>query len=99
MVDPAQRDWVGPVLQRGPLTDAVVECLLEANPGAVLVDRGAYLRVLAPGACVLPRAAVERKTGRPFRLPVDLELMMSAFKGRLSVTEDAATWALGVDGR
>jgi hypothetical protein len=70
----------------------VVECLLEANPGAVLVDRGAYLRVLAPQPCVLPRTAVEQRTGQPFRLPVDLELMMPSFKGRLSVTDEAVRW-------
>jgi hypothetical protein len=98
MLDPEKRDWVGPVLHRGPWTDAVVECLLDANPGAVLVDRGAYLRVLAPNRCQLVRAAVERRTGQPFRLPVDLELMMPSFKGRLSFTDDAATWALGAMG-
>jgi toluene monooxygenase system ferredoxin subunit len=90
-------DWecVGPVLQAGPLADAVRAAILDLNGRARIVDRGAYVRVLVPGRCVVRREAVERRTGRPFRLPVDLEPIMPSFKGALTVTEDEAVWSAG----
>jgi len=38
------------------------------------------------------RAALERHSGAPFKLPVDLESVMSSFKGRLSMSEEEACW-------
>jgi toluene monooxygenase system ferredoxin subunit len=87
-----RRDWVGPVLQAGPASTAVIAAIRESNPEAAVVDRGAYLRVLAPGSCRVTRAGIERHLGQPFRLPGDLEQVMSSFKGRLTVSEDHATW-------
>lgn len=86
------RAEVGPVVQATALGRAIAEAILAANGGARVVDRGAYLRVLSPGRCVLARAAVEERTGRPFRLPGDLELAMTSFAGRFSSTDDEASW-------
>src|SRR5689334_19144120 len=88
------RDWVGPVLQKGGAADAVVAAIRELNPGARVLDRGAYLRVLAHRRCRVTRDAIERRTGEPFRLPSDLELVMSSFKGQFTVSEDEAVWEL-----
>ena len=41
------------------------------------------------------RAAIERRLGRPFDLPGDLERVMPSFKGRLAIAEDAVTWEAG----
>jgi MmoB/DmpM family protein len=87
-----RRDWVGPVLQAGPVADAVIAAIRELNAGVEVVDRGSYLRVLSAGRCRVTRAALERHRGAAFRLPVDLELVMSSFKGRLSMTEEEACW-------
>jgi toluene monooxygenase system ferredoxin subunit len=87
-------DDVGPVLQAGPLGAAVVDAIRALNVDARVVDRGAYLRVLCPRRCVVTRAAIEERTGASFRLPADLELVMSSFKGRLAVSEDDARWEL-----
>jgi toluene monooxygenase system ferredoxin subunit len=87
-------DDVGPVLQAGPLGAAVVAAIRALNRDVRVVDRGAYLRVLCPGACVVTRAAIEACTGAPFRLPGDLEHVMSSFKGRFHVSEDEARWEL-----
>ena len=87
-------DDVGPVLQAGPLGAAVVEAIRALNAEARVVDRGAYLRVLCRGRCVVTRAAIEERTGAPFRLPADLELVMSSFKGRFAVSEEEARWEL-----
>jgi toluene monooxygenase system protein D len=86
-------DWVGPVLQKGPTTDAIVAAIRELNGDIEVVDRGAYLRVLSPGRCRVTRAAVALRTGAPFRLPSDLELVMSSFKGLFEMSEDEAIWS------
>src|SRR5260221_4282810 len=87
------RDWVGPVLQKGPITDAIVAAIRELNGDIEVVDRGAYLRVSSPGRCRVTSAAVASRTGAPFRLPSDLELVMSSFKGLFEMSEDEAIWS------
>lgn len=96
-VDPvtSERSLVGPVFQKGRGAEAVIAALLEENPTAVLVDRGSYVRVLVAGRCTLSRGAVERHLHAPFRLPSDLELLMSSFKGRMTISETEVVWELG----
>jgi toluene monooxygenase system protein D len=86
------RQAVGPVLQAGRLAEAVVAAIQEQNAGAQVVDRGAYLRVLVPGRCFVTRECIERHARQEFRLPSDLESVMPSFKGRLSMTAEAAWW-------
>jgi hypothetical protein len=38
------------------------------------------------------RAALERHRGAAFKLPMDLESVMTSFKGRLSMSEEEACW-------
>jgi toluene monooxygenase system ferredoxin subunit len=92
-------DEVGPVLQAGPLGEAVVAAIRALNAGVRVVDRGADLRVLCPGPCVVTRAEIEARTGAPFRLPGDLEQVMSSFKGRFHVSEVEAHWELSPSAR
>ena len=87
-------DGVGPVLHAGPVTDAIVAAIRESHPETQVIDRGAYLRVLVPRRCAVTRSAIERHRGEPFRLPGDLEQVMSSFKGQLTLTEESATWTL-----
>ena len=87
-----RRDWVGPVLQAGPVADSVIAAIRELNVGVEIVDRGSYLRDLCARRCRVTRAALERHRGGPFKLPVDLESVMSSFKGRLSMSEEEACW-------
>lgn len=89
------RDCVGPVLHKTRGTDAVVAAICELNEGAIIVDRGAYLRVLVRDRCVLTRKAIEKHGGHPFELPADLELLMSSFKGRIFLSEDEVVWSMG----
>jgi len=58
----------------------------------MVVDRGAYVRVLVPRCCVVTRSAIEQHLGRPFRFPGELETVMSAFKGSLQLNQDDAAW-------
>ena len=83
---------VGPVLQAGSLTNEIIAALRSSNPELNVLDRGGYLRVSSPRRCVLSREIMESLTGREFRLPGDLETVMSSFKGLFSVNEDEAVW-------
>ncbi|WP_263355190.1 MmoB/DmpM family protein [Acidicapsa acidisoli] len=83
---------VGPVLQAGSVANAIVAAIRDLNQDVLVVDRGAYLRVLVPQCCVVTRSAIEKHLGRPFRFPGELETVMAAFKGLLELNQDDAAW-------
>jgi hypothetical protein len=83
---------VGPVLEAGEIAQALVAAIRMSNAEVAVADRGAYLRVLVPGRCLLARTEVERVLGRPFHLPGDLERVMPSFSGRFRATRDQAVW-------
>jgi toluene monooxygenase system protein D len=89
---PGIYDRVGPVLQSGPVAAAIIAAIKDLNQDVMVVDRGAYVRVLVPRCCVVTRSAIENHLGRPFRFPGELETVMSAFKGFLQLNQDDAAW-------
>ena len=89
----AERATVGPVLDTSPAGRAVLAAIEDLNEGVRIEDRAAYLRVEVRGRCVVTRDAIERRLGRAFRLPMDLEAVMPAFKGMLSVDGDRVMWS------
>jgi toluene monooxygenase system protein D len=91
-------DRVGPVLQSGTVANAIVAAIKDLNQDVLVVDRGAYVRVLVPKCCVVTRSAIEKHLGRPFRFPGELETVMSAFKGSLQLNQDDAAWRFGRPG-
>lgn len=97
---PEMYDRVGPVLQSGPVADAIIAAIKELNQDVIVIDRGAYVRVLVPRSCVVTRSAIERHLGRSFRFPGELETVMSAFKGSLQLNQGDASWQFAeVSGR
>jgi hypothetical protein len=91
-------DRVGPVLQSGTVANAIVAAIRDLNQDVLVLDRGAYVRVLVPKCCVVTRSAIEKHLGRPFRFPGELETVMSAFKGFLELNQDDAAWRLARTG-
>jgi toluene monooxygenase system protein D len=85
-------DRVGPVLQSGAVANAIIAAIKDLNSDVIVVDRGAYVRVLVPRNCIVTRSAIEKHLGRSFRFPGELETVMSAFKGSLRLSQDEATW-------
>jgi hypothetical protein len=85
-------DRVGPVLQTGAIGAAIVAAIRDLNRDVVVMDRGAYLRVMVPRRCFVTRAAIEKHLGRAFRFPGELETVMSAFKGMLQLGQEDAVW-------
>jgi hypothetical protein len=88
-------DTVGPVLQAGATANAIVAAIREDNPGAVVEDRGSYLRVRVPHSCCLKRSTLERILRRPVKFPLDLEPVMPSFTGQLAITPEQVTWSGG----
>jgi toluene monooxygenase system protein D len=88
-------DRVGPVLQSGAVANAIIAAIKELNQDVLVVDRGAYVRVLVPRRCIVTRIAIEKHLGRAFRFPGELETVMSAFKGSLQLNQDDAAWQFG----
>lgn len=82
------------MLHTTPFALAVVSVIEEENQNAVIVDEGAYLRVLAPRVCRLSRVGLETATGPDVRFPGDLEVVMSSFSGVMELTEEGAVWRL-----
>jgi hypothetical protein len=83
---------VGPVLQSGAIATAIIAAIKDLNQDVMIVDRGAYVRVLVPRCCVVTRSAIEKHLGRSFRFPGELETVMSAFKGSLELNQNNAAW-------
>jgi toluene monooxygenase system protein D len=90
-------DHVGPVLQAGALADAIVAAIRDLNGEVIVVDRGAYLRILAPQRCTVTRVGIEKHLGRPVRFPGELETVMASFKGVIRLTQDEAVWQFKAD--
>ncbi len=90
--NPEIYDRVGPVLQSGAVATAIIAAIKDLNEDVMVVDRGAYVRVLVPRCCVVTRSAIENHLGRSFRFPGELETVMSAFKGSLELNQNDAAW-------
>jgi toluene monooxygenase system protein D len=91
-VNPETYDRVGPVLQSGAVATAIIAAIKDLNQDVMVVDRGAYVRVLVPRCCVVTRSAIEKHLGRSIRFPGELETVMSAFKGSLELNQNDAAW-------
>ena len=85
-------DHVGPVLQSGVLGKAIASAIRDLNSDVLVLDRGAYLRILVRHRCVVTRHAIEEHLGRSLRFPGELETIMASFKGALQLSEDEAIW-------
>jgi toluene monooxygenase system protein D len=90
--NPETYNRVGPVLQSGAVATAIIAAIKDLNQDVMVVDRGAYVRVLVPRCCIVTRSAIEEHLGRSFRFPGELETVMSAFKGSLELNQNDAAW-------
>lgn len=92
MIYSPQIQKVGPVLDKGLPSLAVIAAIRSLNDNVEVIDKGSYLRVLVANRCHLTRAAVEAQLGCEFSFPGDLETIMPSFKGRFSVSSSDADW-------
>ena len=88
---------VGPVLVAGRVADAIVAAVRQQNAGARISPRGSYVRIAVAHRCEFRTRAVEQLLGEPFRIPQDLERVMTSFCGRMRLAEEGAIWESGPD--
>ena len=76
--------------QKNEDSRAIVNAILADNPGAIVSDQPAMVKVDVPGQLVIRRATVEDKMGRNFDLQ-ELQLHLITISGHLDETDDEFT--------
>ena len=76
--------------QKNEESRCIVEAVVEDNPGAIVSDQPAMVKVDVPGQLVIRRATVEDKMGRNFDLQ-ELQLHLITISGHLDETDDEFT--------
>jgi toluene monooxygenase system protein D len=91
-------ELVGPVLRMSDDVDGIVAAIRDDNPDReiTVTDRGAYVRIEAPGFLRVTRESVARYLGQDYELR-RLETLMSAFAGRIDNRTDQITWEYSRD--
>ncbi|MGH8932143.1 MAG: MmoB/DmpM family protein [Egibacteraceae bacterium] len=89
---------VGPILRMCDEVDQVVAAIEDDNPGTEIevIDRGAYVRIQASDRLRVTAESLKRHLGPDFEIR-SLEVMMSAFAGRIMTMSDAIEWSLGAN--
>jgi hypothetical protein len=95
MPDRAAEFEVGPVLLAGRVADAIVAAIRKQNAGVRITVRGSYVRVAVVRRCEVSARVIEDVLGERFRFPGDLERVMPSFRGKLSLSEEQASWQHG----
>ena len=86
---------VGPILRMSDEVESVVEAIRDDNPDREIevIDRGAYVRVQADGYLLVTEESLQRYLGPDFRIR-SLEVMLTAFAGRILTASDRIEWHL-----
>lgn len=76
--------------QKNEESRCIVEAIVDDNPGAIVNDQPAMVKVDVPGRLVIKRSTVEEKMGRDFDLQ-ELQLHLITISGHLDETDDEFT--------
>ena len=76
--------------QTNDVTRSIVEAIVEDNPGAIVVEQPAMVKIDVPDRLVIRRVTVEEKLGRDFDLQ-ELQLHLITISGHLDETDDEFT--------
>ena len=76
--------------QTNDVTRSIVEAIVEDNPGALVVEQPAMVKIDVPDRLVIKRSSVEEKLGRDFDLQ-ELQLHLITISGHLDETDDEFT--------
>lgn len=84
---------VGPILRMCDEVERVIRAIEDDNPDNLpeVIDRGAYVRIQAPGQLRLTDASLKRHLGAGYELR-KLQNIMSSFAGRIRNTSDEILW-------
>ncbi len=81
--------------QKNEETRCIVEAIVEDNPGAIVNEQPAMVKIDVPGRLVIKRETVEEKMGREFDLQ-ELQLHLITISGHLDETDDEFTLSWNV---
>ncbi|MBL8470491.1 MAG: MmoB/DmpM family protein [Rhodocyclaceae bacterium] len=73
-------------------TRPIVESIMEDNPGAVLDEQPAMVKINAEGKLVIKRESIEARIGRSFDLQ-ELQINLITISGNLDEDDDTFTLA------
>lgn len=71
---------------------SIVDAIVADNPGAVLDEQPAMVRILCPGRLTIRRDSIEERMGRDFDMH-ELQLHLITLSGHIDETDDAFTLA------
>jgi len=74
-------------LQTNEESRYIVEALLQDNPGAVVDEQPAMVKINVPGSLVLRRETMEEVTGRPYDLQ-EMQIHLITLSGHVDEDED-----------
>ena len=74
-------------LQTNEETRPIIEAILQDNPGAVVDEQPAMVKINADGRLVVRRETIEEITGRAYDLQ-ELQVNMITMSGNLDQTDD-----------
>ena len=81
--------------QKNEETRCIVEAIVEDNPGAIVNEQPAMVKIDVPGRLVIKRETVVEKMGREFDLQ-ELQLHLITISGHLDETDDEFTLSWNV---
>ena len=76
--------------QKNEDSRAIVNAILADNPGAIVSDQPAMVKIDVPNRLVIKRETVEEKMGREFDLQ-ELQLHLITMSGHVDETDDEFT--------
>ena len=74
-------------LQRNEETRPIVDAILADNPGAVLDEQPAMVKINVPGRLVVRRTTIEQEIGRDFDLQ-ELHVNLITLTGNIDESDD-----------
>jgi len=74
-------------LQRNEETRPIVDAILADNPGALLDEQPAMVKINVPGRLVVRRSTIEQEIGREFDLQ-ELHVNLITLTGHIDVSDD-----------
>lgn len=77
-------------LQTNEDTRQIIDAILQDNPGAVVDEQPAMVKINAEGRLVVRRETIEELIGRPYDLQ-EMQVHMITMSGNLDQTDDEMT--------
>jgi phenol/toluene 2-monooxygenase (NADH) P2/A2 len=89
-----QHDKVFISFQNNEEARPIIEAIIDDNPGAIVSEMPAMIKIDVPKRLVVKRATIEEKIGRPFDLQ-SIHINLISLSGNIDESEDEFVLAWG----